>query len=130
MLSHRFVLVARLLEALSSDNMKKYLLKQDLFNYKAGEEIDFNTYFAPSTGPTHTLNPVEIDIYTRIGILEEIDGEWKPKEYEEYWLVDSIGDVTFSFWVNSKGDKYRLSIGNVHRTEELAKAYRNSLIKK
>ena len=56
-------------------NMKKYLLKQDLFNHKAGEEVDVGTEYSFNELNHGFLSLKDIDIYTRLGVLEEIDGE-------------------------------------------------------
>lgn len=114
--------------------MKKYLLKQDLFDHKAGEEIEIESHGGPQIriegGPYYWAETILVDIYTRLGVLEEIDGEWKPRMTGLYFYITSKGEVGWSFWENLPRDLYRLSIGNVHRTEKLAKAYKASLIKK
>lgn len=46
---------------------------------------------------------------------------WIPKDGEKYFYIDNWGNVCHSTWNNDTIDKYRLSIGNIYKTEEGAK---------
>ncbi len=105
--------------------MKKYLLKQDLFNHKAGEEID-EDFFSDMNGLYS--QSFFMDIYTRLNVIEEIDEEWKPQAGERFFFVDAWGNIRGSPWTGDSMDGFAWSQGNVHRTEEDAKACREKQI--
>lgn len=46
---------------------------------------------------------------------------WKPKYNEQYWVIDSDGDVVCDFWEGSILEQDRVDIGNVFKTKEEAK---------
>lgn len=53
---------------------------------------------------------------------EEIEEDGaKPKLYDEYWFIDTFGEVHRDFWNYFYGDVYRFNIGNLFKTEEEAK---------
>lgn len=58
-------------------------------------------------------------------LLEE---PWVPKKGEKYFFVMSYGDIDSIVWRDTNEDKFRLSVGNVHRTTSDAKEYRQKLI--
>lgn len=45
---------------------------------------------------------------------------WKPKYNEQYWVIDSDGDVVCDFWEGSILEQDRVDIGNVFKTKEEA----------
>jgi hypothetical protein len=45
---------------------------------------------------------------------------FKPKMLGEYWFINSRGKASLNIWVDSKGDRERLSIGNGYPTKEAA----------
>lgn len=50
---------------------------------------------------------------------------WVPEDGDEYPYVDDEGDLRCDQWNDGRADIYRLRIGNVHRTEADARAYRD-----
>jgi hypothetical protein len=55
---------------------------------------------------------------------DDTPSRWVPAHNGTYWIVVRHGSVEQVYWGGVNGDKYRLSIGNVHRTKEDAEAYR------
>lgn len=47
----------------------------------------------------------------------EEDNVWRPKFNEQYWIIDTEGDVICDVWQDSILELDRLDIGNVFRTE-------------
>lgn len=64
------------------------------------------------------------DIKKRIEKLEHVEVEedevWKPKHRENYWYIDSFGEVHVDRWLFFGGDEFRYSVGNVFKTKEEA----------
>lgn len=48
------------------------------------------------------------------------DKVWKPKHRENYWYIDSFGEVHVDRWLCFGGDEFRYSVGNVFKTKEEA----------
>ena len=74
------------------------------------------------------------EIYTekelRNAGFEPIEEPWKPEIDNLYAYIGSLGDVGKTYWSNSEGDKYHLSIGNVfppENNEELIAEYKRKL---
>ena len=47
---------------------------------------------------------------------------WKPGLRDEYWVIDSWGDLNLVMWTNAHSDNYCYDSGNCFKTEEKAKA--------
>lgn len=62
--------------------------------------------------------------------LEEPKAErWVPKVGQEYFYCDDCGSGNYSHWEGDRYDLFRLSVGNVHRTEKDAIEYRERWVK-
>lgn len=53
---------------------------------------------------------------------------WKPKDGEEYWLVNHCGDVISLSWIDNFLCITNYKIGNCYRTKEEAEANRDKWI--
>ena len=53
---------------------------------------------------------------------ERIIEDWKPKDMEHYWIIDSDGMVIWENWKNNIEDRSRLRFGNCFPTKELAES--------
>lgn len=51
---------------------------------------------------------------------EQNGNQWEPKDNETYWLINSSGEIVHNYWKDYSFERFRLSIGNVFRTEEEA----------
>ena len=49
-------------------------------------------------------------------------GRYKPKYGEEYWFIDSTGDIVSDKWIGAHSSESRYALGNVYRTKEEAQA--------
>ena len=47
----------------------------------------------------------------------EVENEQWPQENDEYRFVDHQSDISAAYWDGDKIDQFRLSLGNIHRTE-------------
>ena len=47
-------------------------------------------------------------------------GRWKPERGQEYWTVDSWGEIYNQIWINSQGDQKRHDFYNCFQTREQA----------
>lgn len=47
---------------------------------------------------------------------------WKPEEGASYWCVSALGEIDRYIWDNHRVDHGFFAIGNVHPSEEAAKA--------
>jgi hypothetical protein len=45
---------------------------------------------------------------------------WKPRLDDNYWWVNSAGEIYQGFWGNTGTQSYRYSVGNCYKTEEEA----------
>ena len=63
------------------------------------------------------------------GFAEEAkeSGWWKPKLDEMYYFVNGYGSVWSDTWDNLEGDRGKLAIGEVFKTEGAAERYRDYL---
>ena len=60
-----------------------------------------------------------------------LEEPWRPKNGETVWLVTDAGGFHQAYWnENDLFCKYRLSVGNFHRTREDAEAYKQKLIER
>ena len=50
----------------------------------------------------------------------EEDNVWRPTFGEQYWVVNTDGEVYNDFWDDYNGERNTLNIGNVFRTQEEA----------
>lgn len=53
---------------------------------------------------------------------------WKPKDGEEYWLVNHCGDVISLSWIDNFLCITNYKIGNCYRTKEEAEANRDKWV--
>jgi hypothetical protein len=60
-------------------------------------------------------------------LLEE---PWVPKKGEDYWKVDSDGDVYYRKNHDSESDHFHFKIGNCGRTKADAELYKQKLIER
>ena len=74
------------------------------------------------------------EMYTEKELLKvnfkTVEEPWKPEIDNLYAYIGSLGDVGKTYWSNSEGDKYHLSIGNVfppENNEELIAEYKRKL---
>lgn len=56
------------------------------------------------------------------GFAEKVEERW-PREGDKYWLVDTDGDTVCVKWENDEQDDKLKAIGNVFKTEELARRF-------
>ena len=58
----------------------------------------------------------------RIAELEEqAKEEWEfPQDGDDYWYLDTTGDILHEIWGDFRFEKYMLEIGNIFRTKEQA----------
>lgn len=49
---------------------------------------------------------------------EESKGRWKPKHYEPYWHINSLGKICVMPWSGEYSDNRFFAIGNCFRTKE------------
>lgn len=47
---------------------------------------------------------------------------WRPRDNEEYWLVNGCGQVEFTYWGDSHSHRERYAIGNCFPSQEAAEA--------
>ncbi len=59
--------------------------------------------------------------------LKDKEGIWRPKDDVRYWFVNTFGDVDWNKWTNDDIDKFRLSQGNVFKTEKEAEQHQAHL---
>ena len=75
--------------------------------------------------PTLSINNTQIEITQQQA--DEIMSQYKKSKVckfevgDTYWFIDSCGYIWINFWKNDEADQYRLSIGNVFKTEEEAR---------
>lgn len=62
------------------------------------------------------------------GYLTIKRNHWKPKEDEEYWLVNQCGNVISLNWIDNFLCITNYKIGNCYRTKEEAKANRDKWV--
>jgi len=121
----------------------KYRLNQDLFDLKKGEVVEdgstnvFDTLMNPSSEPTciqvgnTRLTKVELDIYTRLGVLQPVDenGRWVPEIGDDYWYLDARGNAHTSSWAGGFDDKWLRATNNVFPSRGDANAYRDEKLR-
>lgn len=111
--------------------MTKYIVKKAWEGMKEGDELELhlgNHLRYASLATKWDIAPHEIALLLHTGFIEEVNGKWKPKHGDRYFYLDTIGEFSVCRWQGDEVDLYRLSIGNVHRTEEEAIKYRDRLI--
>lgn len=110
--------------------MTKYRLKKDTPFYKKGTEFSedlchkgelLNDDCLPVANLNELDNPDEW-----FEEAKESDW-WKPKFNEEYYFSNNLGELGIAPWSNDELDKARYSMGNVFKTKEAAKRYRDYL---
>ena len=57
--------------------------------------------------------------------IAELEGQVKeerdfPRENDDYWYIDEVGDLLYENWDDYSSEKDMLSIGNIFKTEEQA----------
>lgn len=78
-----------------------------------------------------TLKEIQEQLGYEVEIIaekEEKSKVWKPKDEEDYWFVDSHGDIKFDYWGSYPFEENLYAIGNCFRTEEEAELYRRKLL--
>ena len=60
----------------------------------------------------------------------EVESETFPKNGDTYWFLDSCGVCLTAKWTNHPADRYRQSLGNVHRTEADAEHYKATTLRR
>ena len=55
----------------------------------------------------------------RVEALKEEEQEF-PRDGDEYWYVDDVGDILNEKWDGLDFEEYRLEIGNIYKTEDEA----------
>lgn len=60
----------------------------------------------------------------------EVESETFPKNGDTYWFLDSWGVCLTAKWTNHPVDRYRQSLGNVHRTEADAEHYKATTLRR
>jgi len=60
----------------------------------------------------------------------EVESETFPKNGDTYWFLDSCGVCLTAKWTNHPSDRYRQSLGNVHRTEADAEHYKTTTLRR
>jgi len=73
-------------------------------------------------------NIIEIDGVKYQKVEEGLKGLWKPRMGERHYSVYSTGSVDSTLWENYKIDNFILSQGNVFRTEQEAKDYKEKVL--
>lgn len=56
--------------------------------------------------------------------IQGLEGEWKPEMNEEYFYAYSDGFIDSKKYRDDSDDLYRLSIGNIFKTEKQAEQYK------
>lgn len=105
--------------------MRKFRLKLDIPGHTAGEIftiteagglLDAGEYLV-FTGEEISRHPDIMDWF------EEAENRWRPELGEDYWFVDSYGDVGERVWKSERYDFGRNTMGDVFRTKEEAEAH-------
>lgn len=65
--------------------------------------------------------------------LEEIINQkesvvWKPKEFNTYLYINSVGEISYDTWTNYGADENRYNIGNCYKTDQEARDARDAQI--
>lgn len=115
--------------------MKRYKLKKDLPTFKAGDEFELkgDGLYLCSVNPVSGHWKMKVMAYHRKTLeafphildewFEEIEnpGVWEPKQNDEYWFINAMGQAAKTVW----DDNYPLDgqcaeFGNVFRTKQEA----------
>lgn len=74
------------------------------------------------------------NLYTRYELEKNgwslLEEPWVPKNGEDYWKVDSDGDVYYRKNHDSESDHFHFKIGNYGRTKADAELYKQKLIER
>ena len=62
-----------------------------------------------------------------VKIEEPQSKRWEPKFTDEYYCVDSVGNIILSSWEDDKIDAWRYLTGNCFRTKEEAEEYKKQI---
>lgn len=73
------------------------------------------------------LEKEKAEVQKKLDELKKLETEAAPKDVwpkdgDEYWYIDSIGDCLHNTWYDAPVDRRHAAIGNVFRTEEDAEA--------
>lgn len=60
----------------------------------------------------------------------KVENEQWPQENDEYRFVDHQSDISAMYWNGDKIDQFRLSLGNIHRTEADAEHYKATTLRR
>lgn len=86
--------------------------------HKVGDEI---------VVPDFQINVFEASLVQH-GFIEKIKDEpWKPKEWDDYYIISEYGGVTTDTWHNIQKDTDHQAIGNFFQTKEQAAKARDWL---
>lgn len=77
---------------------------------------------AHSVGAVLDVIPVQAQWLINNGFAEKVEDRW-PREGDKYWLVDTDGNTVRIKWENDEQDDKLKAIGNVFKTEELARRF-------
>ena len=72
-------------------------------------------------------------VESEMPIEEEKVEKWsadKLKKGDEYWYIESYGEIEYSMWESDVVDNFRLKSGNIYQTEEIAQEAYNKIINK
>lgn len=111
----------------------KYILNENLFDKKKGEEFEkFISIPVGASGNSRILNSVELDIYTRLGVISPVEEKEWPQVGDRYYFIYSDGGTgNYDKWgYQTPEDEWRKASNNIFRTEKEAIAYKQSLLNK
>ena len=52
--------------------------------------------------------------------IEKDELQWVPEDDEEYYTISDTGYINLDIWSNEHFDRYRLKMGNIYKTKEIA----------
>ncbi len=88
---------------------------------------ELNAYYEPST-PAEAGFPEE-ETWMYVGGDEPKMPRWKPHVGISYSYMDAYGNGCGAIWQGDRIDEWRYCTGNVFKTEEVARAYYDSIMK-
>lgn len=64
--------------------------------------------------------------YDKLAEEVKVEGRWVPEQYEKYWFVGTLGDVSHTCFLPAM-EKWRIKTGNIFKTKEEAEAHKEWL---
>ncbi len=107
--------------------MKKYRTTKEHPYLREG--LEFEDWEIVPCGRIHDDWTDSVDILAKNHPtwFEEIDSRWKPKYGEEYFTIDSNGNIFSTDWINMLIDKRRWEFGNCFKIYEEAEQARDKV---